>query len=283
MSADVALVVNCYERTWRQVLAPGYFRDIESQNRFAFSERVLLINNVRDQDAVIAAARDAVARHDIHRFLLVADYIGPALKAARLSPRALGQHSYFLDWGLVLPFATGCEWLLGWDAEVSLEHPHDWISPALNYMNAHPEVFSASPSWPERGEPGGSIRRESFDVNGPFALNWGFSDQAFLVRRRELLNVKYRSFAPAAYCRLGNKDHPGSFEARVEAYQRSTRRSRATYLDARYRHNDAVGDVMNRVGKSGRDRIRSLSLGLVERVLWRLRTPLRHYPRFRLP
>ena len=48
---------------------------------------------------------------------------------------------------------------------------------------------------------------------GPFSLNYGFSDQLFLLRRHELMRPIYRSFAPAAMVR---RPHPYTFEYRVE-------------------------------------------------------------------
>jgi hypothetical protein len=280
MNADIALIVNCYERTWVHALTPGFFDNIEALNRVSFSEKVLVINNVKDRSVVAQAARLAIERRELHRFVFVSDYIAPALRIARLSPRILRRHPYFLNWGLVLPLATGCEWLLVWDAEVQLEEAHDWLSPSISFMEANRNVFSANPAWPERGAPGGTLAKESVDCHGPFVLNWGFSDQVFLVRRKELLQARFRSFAPAAYCR--NKDTPGSFEARVEAFQRSFALARATYANVRYSHND-IGYVMDRVGRSWSDRIRAKLLRLVEKILWRYRSRLRAYPRFRLP
>ena len=95
--------------------------------------------------------------------------------------------------------------------------------------------------------------------------------------------MRYDAFAPAAYCRHGNKEHPGSYEARVEAFQRSAGLARATYREARYSHNDAIGEVMDRVGRSPWDRVRVAAFGLLERLLWRFRRQLQEHPRFRLP
>ena len=44
----VDLVVNCWERSYREVLAPGFFAGIAEQNRFPFAGRVALVNNVDD-------------------------------------------------------------------------------------------------------------------------------------------------------------------------------------------------------------------------------------------
>jgi hypothetical protein len=114
-------------------------------------------------------------------------------------------------------------------------------------------------------------------------MNWGFSDQIFLVRRRALMSVDFRTFSPAAFCRHGNKDHPGSFEARVEAYQRGHSLARATYCPIHYSHNDSIGDVMERSGRTLKGRAIASLLGLLEKMLLKFRFIFKSSPRFRLP
>ena len=146
MKLDIALIVNCYERTWRGAVSPGRFEEIQIQNGRIFSERVLLVNNVNDPQLVAQAARSTLARGEIQRLLFVSDYIQQGLRVYGLNENILRSHPYFLDWGLVLPLATGCEWIVFWDPEVNLENAHDWISPSVTYMQEHPNVLCASPA-----------------------------------------------------------------------------------------------------------------------------------------
>ena len=121
---SVGIVVNCYERTYRDVLVPGFFRDVVSQNRFSFDEVVALINNVVDRGDATERARALVKAGEISSFAFVSDHLGQALLSAQLSPRALRRRPYLLDYGVTMPHVVSTEWLLGWDAEAQLLTRH---------------------------------------------------------------------------------------------------------------------------------------------------------------
>src|ERR1700733_5243935 len=46
----VDLCVNCYERTYREVLKPGFFPALVAEHRHAFARRTAIINNVNDRE-----------------------------------------------------------------------------------------------------------------------------------------------------------------------------------------------------------------------------------------
>lgn len=242
---DVAIVVNCYERTYRDVLSTGFFEQLTAQNRVAFRERVALVNNVDDRADAAARGSALLERGEITTLEFVDNHRDAALRAARLPRRALGTRPYFLDYGLVMPHVTRATWLLGWDAEVALERHENWLDPAIALMESDPRVFSAGVNWPRRASAEGSLPSETVERSRGFALNWNFSDQLFLVRRTDLIGPIYRSLAPAAWVR--HRNHPFSFEGRVEAYQRATGRFRATLENLRYVHND-LPPVLDRLG-----------------------------------
>ena len=73
--SDVDLVVNCFERTYRDVLAPGTFARIERDNETRFALRTALINNVDDQRDALARAERLIAAGEIDRAVLVKDRI----------------------------------------------------------------------------------------------------------------------------------------------------------------------------------------------------------------
>lgn len=269
-SVDVALVVNCYERTYRTVLAAGFFEALEDQNLVSFRERVALVNNVDDRADAVARGYALLERGAITALEFVDTHRDAALRDARLPRRALGTRPYFLDYGLVMPHVTSATWLLGWDAEVVLERPENWLEPAIDLMERDSRVFSAGVNWPRRGAAEGSLPSETVERGGGFALNWNFSDQLFLVRRTDLIGPRYRSFAPAAWVR--HRNHPFSFEGRIEAYQRATGRFRATLEALRYTHND-LSPVLDRLGGTTRvERARRRALAELDPLLRALPT-----------
>ena len=277
---SVGLVVNSYERTYRDVLRPGYFGDLVASNLRPMDEVVALINNVQDPDDARDRAEALIRGGEISSFAFVGDHMQAALKQARLPSRMLRRRPYLLDYGLVMPHVTSTEWLLGWDAETRLIVPTNWIDPSIELMESDSRVFHASLNWrpAEAGEAG--LESERVETSGDFALNWGFSDQLFLLRRMDLARPIYRSFAPAAIVR--HAPHPYTFEYRVECHQRAARRFRATLEDVYYDTNQIPGGVIGRTGQSARDRLQLRTLRAIEyHVVDRLPTSMS--PRFRKP
>ena len=276
-SGSVGLVVNTYERTYRDVLSPGFFPAIAAQNRREADEVVALVNNVADRADAEARAEALVTAGEISAYAFVADHLPAALRAAGLPGRVLRRRPYLLDYGLVMPHVVGTHWLLGWDAETHLPASHDWVTPSLDLLADDARVFHASLAWSvapgERGPLG-----EAVDHVGDFALGWGFSDQLFLLRRSDLVGRIWRSFAPTAAVR--HAPHPYTFEYRVEAHQRAVRRHRATLTTVRYETNDLSTGVVERDGRSWRDDAERRALRRLEATVV-ARLPIWIGPRFR--
>lgn len=230
LPADVELLVNTFERTYRSVLAPGFFRDLEQQNRFEFARRVALIGNVHNRADAAWLAQSRIDDGEIDAVLWVEDHLPTALERTGLAQRDLGEVPYFTDWALVAVTVPGCDWLLHWDADVRLEAPVDWITPAVALMEDDHRVLVANPNWEA-----GTLAAEAVEHRPPFVIGRGFSDQVFLVRRSQLAAPIYseRCIARLRYpvAHLGH-----IFEARVDAYMRHNDRLRATHQHARYLH-----------------------------------------------
>lgn len=243
----VALVVNTYERTYRSVLKRGFFPALVASNLREFDEVVALVNNVEDESDARRRADELVASGEVTSYSFVADHIENALERAGLNARSLRRHPYLLDYGLVMPHVCESEWLLGWDAETRLESATNWVDPSIALLQRNPRLFHASLAWPGFHEDEG-YESEEIGTIGDYSVNWGFSDQLFLLRREDLIGSIYRRFAPMAAAR--HAPHPTTFEYRVEAHQRATRRPRATLTTLRYETNFVPGGVLGRVGST---------------------------------
>ena len=226
---DVDLVVNCFERTYREVLAPGTFPRIEAENRRRFALRTALVNNVDDRADAERRAAALVDAGEIDRVVFVADHLAAALRRTGVAREELSWH---LDWALVAVTVDGPPLVLHWDADVRLREPADWVGPALELLGADPRVMVANPNWEDP-----TLERQTLEERGRFALSYGFSDQVFLGRRAELGSEIYGQRCVARW----NYPYPGSFEARVDAHLRHAGRLRATFRDAEYLHPVAMG------------------------------------------
>jgi hypothetical protein len=228
----VDLVINCFERTYREVLAPGTFDRIAGQNRRRFAARTALVNNVDDRADAQARADRLIAAGEISRVVFVADRLDHALARTGLDRPDLEPASWHVDWALVAVTLDGPEWMLHWDADVRLREPADWVGPALELMERDRRVLIANPNWEDP-----TLERFTSETMGPFALGHGFSDQVFLGRRTELGAPIYRQRCLARW----RYPFPDSFEARVDAYLRHAGRLRATYRDVVYEHPVTMG------------------------------------------
>ncbi|MSW50017.1 MAG: hypothetical protein F2817_03870 [Actinobacteria bacterium] len=234
-TVPVDLVVNCFERTYREVLAPGHLQAIEDDNAVRFERRTVLINNVdcRDDARDLAAAR--VEAGEIDRWIFVADLLDDALRQTGLHRADLGAVPYFTDWALVAVTVDGLDNVLLWDADVRLHRPIDWVRPALELMDRDARVLIANPNWefPNLG-------RFTFETDGDFHLGHGASDQVMLGRRSELGRPIY-SDRTLALRRYPVSHLADIFEARIDSHLRRSGRMRATYAPAVYRHGTKMG------------------------------------------
>ena len=235
MAAEIDLVVNTFERTYRATLAPGVFPRIEADNRRLFARRVALINNVADAADARARADALVARGEIDAFVFVTDRLESALLTCGLTLAELGRIPHYSDCALVAVTLEGSPFLLYWDAEVRLDRPFDWADPAVELMEADRRVFVANPtSW--RGE----VEWSTFDHTGAFALSYGFSDAVFLGRRADFARPIYRDRCLISL-RYPLSHIAADFEQRVDAHMRRHRRLRATHTGVVYRHPESEG------------------------------------------
>jgi len=235
MADDVDLVVNSFERTYRDVLAPGFFPGVSAQNRRHFARRTAVINNVVDRADAQTRAEALIEAGELDSVFFVQDHIDAALRETGLTREDLGRIPYFTDFALVAVTLGGPEWIVHWDAEVQLLEAVDWIGPSQDLMARDRRVMIANPNW---NAP--TLERETIEWTGAFALGLGFSDQLFLARRAELAQPIYgqRCVARLRYPMA----HVGHiFEARVDAYMRHHQRLRATYLNCTYGHPENMG------------------------------------------
>jgi hypothetical protein len=249
--ADVDLVVNCFERTYRHVLDGELLDDIAAENRFRFAGRTVLINNVEDRADAQRRAEAAVARGAIEQFAFVADELEGALALTGLTRDDLGRVAHDSDAPLVAVTLDGAPWILYWDADVHLRAPVDWITPSIELMEREERVLVANPNWVDA-----TLEREAVEPAGDFTLGQGFSDQVFLARRAELAKPIYHQRCLALY-RYPLSHVADVFEARVDAHMRHAGRLRATYRPATYVH-PAEGAGASYPAQSLRERLRRL-------------------------
>ncbi len=237
MSARVCLFVNCFERDYRQVLAPGFMRAKARQFRFPFAKVVVTLNNITDLDSAVLLAREAVARGEIDEFIKVAEALPEALEKCGLTLRELGVVHHYIDFALVAVTRAAPDYLLYCCAEVDLVSPFDWVSGAVAKLEADSGLLVANPSW--ASDPEGA-QREALRRDVDHWIGSGFSDQCFLADAKRLAAPIYRCRHEAG-ARYPMSDLGDIFEKRIDAYMRCYNLLRASDTRVFYRHAGVEG------------------------------------------
>lgn len=268
MDPCVDLVVNCFERTYRQVLRPGFLGHIAEQNRFPFARRQVLINNVEDGSDAMRRARALLDAGEVDEVFRVEDHLASALAVTGLTHRQLGRLPHYSDCALVAVTRPGSPWIAYWDAEAALTTPNDWIGPSIELMERDRRVLIANPCWLPS-----TVANETWEETPPFALGFGFSDQVFLARRQDLAAPIYGEWCLASL-RYPLSHIAQVFEARVDAYMRRHRRFRATHVGVTYTHEQRSTVHNARDDLSQRERFRRWRNRKLTALL--RRSPFRH-------
>lgn len=261
---DVDFYVNCFERDYRLVLAEGFMQQKTRAMCRNFARVVVTINNVQDPQDATRLALKAVERGEISTFLFVADALPKALEQCGLTLRSLGRVRHYVDFALVAVATAQAEFLVYCCAEVEMEQPMDWITPAIEKLKSNPLLLVANPAWAT--DPQGADR-EALLSEGPYRLGYGFSDQIFLVRADRLRRPVYNYRHPAGE-RYPMSDIGDIFEKRVDAYMRCEGLLRLTDTRAFYRHRGPEGTGYPRAAFWKRALRRIRSLGKASGAWW---------------
>ena len=254
MMPNVSLFVNCFERDYRQVLAPGFMRAKANQFQFSFQRVVVTLNNVADYKTASALAQECVQRGEISEYIEVAAVLPRALKRCGLDLRDLGLVRHYIDFALVAVASADPEYILFCCAEVDLAAPFDWVSDAITKMEADPRILVANPSW--ASDPCGA-QREAIRRDGDHWLGLGFSDQCFLADAGRLAAPIYH-YKHEAGGRYPMSEVGDIFEKRVDAYMRHHDLLRLTDSRVFYHHAGREGKsypklpLLQRIVRRGR-------------------------------
>jgi hypothetical protein len=237
MQRAVSLFVNCFERDYRSVLAPGFMRAKAAQFRFPFTRVIVTINNTQDPEGAVRLAAEATRRGEIDGFFEVSKELPGALRLCGLRGADLGVVRHYMDFALVAVKHAVPDYLLYCCAEVDLATPFDWVSDAVAKLEADPTLLVANPSW--GSDPTGA-ERESLRRDGDHWVGLGFSDQCFLADAKRLAAPIY-GYQHDAGSRYPMSDLGDIFEKRVDAYMRHHNLLRISDTRVFYNHAGVEG------------------------------------------
>jgi hypothetical protein len=227
----VTLESKCWEGDWEVLLKTRYLEEQMARNTFAFTSRLLFINNVSDPDKVACHARRLIAAGVLTGYHLVESYANEALEFLGLSRQALGRGYVYSVAELVSIYLCRTPFLLHFSGDSILESRWPWVADALEELARNPLAVVANPTWNGCFD---EARREAHGTTAQFYLGSGFSDQCYLIRTADFRLPIYGETHPLSkrYPAYGGE----LFEKRVDAWMRNHGRERLTHKYASYRH-----------------------------------------------
>jgi hypothetical protein len=207
---SVSFATSVWEKDWQAILLdPDYLRVKQIGNHaFPFSEKLLVINNVKDLAAVKAAAAAKVKEGILTRTVVAEEIVGEVLAFFQLKRTDfhVGADAGLYkevnpDWiyynalgPLCALYAARSDYLLFLTGDVRLDSRVDWIEKSIRRMQKWPKCKVANLVWNGRY---GEAMRESYKIGWNFFVaKEGFSDQMFLVKTSDFRAPIYGSLHP---------------------------------------------------------------------------------------
>ncbi len=239
----VTFATTVWEKDWRQILLdPEYLPVKQIENHcFPFAERILVINNVVDLEAVKRAAQAWVERGVLSRYVVaqesVLDFFHLKRGDFRMGSDAHLYQGVNPDWiyynalgPLTAVYECTSDYLLYLTGDVRMDQPVDWVRSSLEMMEKRPNYRVANPVW--NGKVDEARRESSGKRRGFYVAKQGFSDQLFLVKREVFRAPIYGEI------REDSSHFPRGdvFEKRVFSYMKNRGWERITFKGGSYTH-----------------------------------------------
>lgn len=221
-----------WEKDWRFILKGNYLKKVIERCDYPFAKRVIMINNVNDRTEVEHHARKRVQEGIIDAFYFVGDYEQEVLQHFGLTKDSFKGGYYYSIAELTSIYLCETEYLLHFSGDSFMAHKKNWIKPAIEIMEARPDIFTANPVW---NHAFALAQKEAVEELSAFYIGRGFSDQCYLLRAREAkknIYMEQNAHSDAVYPEYGGE----LFEKRVDAYMRNHNLYRLTSKEASYIH-----------------------------------------------
>lgn len=244
---SVSFATCCWEKDWRLILLdPDYLRIKQIGNHlFSFSEKILVINNVKDLETVKKAAQAKVDEGVLTRFFVAEENAQETLSFFHLKQSdfqpvqdVFNVNSDWIYYNALGPlsalYTCQSDYLLYLTGDVRLDKKIDWIGKALLRMEKVPRIKVANLAWNGNYA---EAKRESYRSGWNFfRARQGFSDQMFLVKRSDFRQPIYGEI------RADSNHYPRGdvFEKRVFSYMKNRNWERITFRRGSYVHENII-------------------------------------------
>lgn len=211
---SVTFATKCYEMDWKKIVFGGFQRKVAAC-QYPFERKVLVINNVIDQDGVREAAR-----------WVTPDFCFAHPDSIQSQFRLNGPPNVFASGelaavGMANSDYSGTGYLCYVQGDC-ITSGGDWVTPAIKVLRSEPDVMVVSPA------------SEVNTWNDEEGYDRYMSDHAFVVRVKDFINPEFYAVAGI------DSDYPlyggNSFEHMVGKYLKATGKKRKILTDFYVQH-----------------------------------------------
>jgi hypothetical protein len=200
---QVSFATTCWEKDYEILLEKNYLKEVIQKHQFPFSEKILIINNVKDEKKALTLAEKRIEEGSLTHVYLTSRHQDEVLSFFSILPHQLTlgkqKEAYphlndnWVFYNALGPlsslFLAKSPYLLYQTGDVCLETDISWIAKAILFMQKHPKYKVANPLWNQKND---EAKEESFRKTKDFYLcKKGFSDQMFLLRRKDFFLPLY--------------------------------------------------------------------------------------------
>lgn len=242
----VAFATSCWEKDWEKIVLDEEYlsRKMIGNHDYSFHEKILIINNVSDEEKVLFHAQKLKEKKIITHIYLsrpqekeIFSFFCLQRSDCRMGKDADQYDNVTPAWiyyNALAPLSAiyycQSDYLLYMTGDVTVEQKTSWIPLAIGKMEKNQRYKVANLTWNDRYD---EAKKESYKKDGDFFVaKAGFSDQMFLVATKDFKQPIYGEIRDdAAHFPRGEV-----FEKRVYSFMKNHRWKRITFRKGSYLH-----------------------------------------------
>src|ERR1039457_7065251 len=163
MMPTITLETKCWEHDWRRILEGEWLRLLAERNAYPFSEKILMINNVRNYSVVSKHAERAIQQGWITKHIVVEKHAVEALDFFSISRESLVSGYPYSIAELVGIFLCRTDFLLHCAGDCLPSAASDWVSRSVQLISRDPRIKVCNLDWDEKHSEAKSTAMEETD------------------------------------------------------------------------------------------------------------------------
>lgn len=170
--STITFVTTCWEYDWEILLTTNKLNTMIERCNYSFDKKILLINNVKDIDAVSYYAQVKVDEKIIDAFYISDYYSNEALAHFAIDKASFNGGYYYSIANLVSIYLCDTDYLVYFTGDTVMSANHgNWIGDSIKILEVNRNVKVANPCWNFDYD---MAKKESFTELGKFYVSCAF-------------------------------------------------------------------------------------------------------------